>query len=115
MLFLPYPGDDFARDLFRRHVLFDARLALLLGQADRNETQARIAAVAAFARCNAGMTVFILAMPTCGLLRGSGRKPVAQPNAAGGAVHTETWWRPPSIRSSTSKLPSSRTAIRSTP
>ena len=27
----------------------------------------------------------MLAMPTCGLLRGSGRLPVAQPSTAGGA------------------------------
>ena len=56
-----------------------------------------------------------VAIPTCGLLRGSGRWPVAQPNTAGGAAHTDTWCRPPSIRSSTSKLPSSRTVIWSTP
>lgn len=45
---------------------------------------------AAFARCKAGMTVRMFAIPTCGLLRGSGRWPVAQPSTAGGAAQTET-------------------------
>src|ERR1019366_10481715 len=31
-LFLPHPGDDFAGDLLGRHILHDARLALLFGQ-----------------------------------------------------------------------------------
>src|SRR5208282_6704871 len=43
-----------------------------------------------FAFCSAGITVRMFAIPTCGLLRGSGRLQVAQPNKAGGPGHTET-------------------------
>src|ERR1035438_9270837 len=40
-LFLRNPGDDFARDLFGRHILHDARLALLFGQRHPAESQSR--------------------------------------------------------------------------
>ena len=36
------------------------------------------------------MMVRMLAMPTCGLLRGSARLPVAQPRTAGAPAQTET-------------------------
>src|ERR1017187_7215078 len=61
------------------------------------------------------MTVRMLAMPTWGLLRGSGRLPVAQPSTAGGPAHTDTWCLPPSMRSRISRPPSSPTVRRSTP
>jgi hypothetical protein len=35
------------------------------------------------------MTVRMLAIPTCGLLGGSGRLPVAQPKSAGGPAQAE--------------------------
>src|SRR6516164_800195 len=41
-LLLPHPGDEFACDLFRRHVLHDPRLAPLFGQRHRGETEPRI-------------------------------------------------------------------------
>ena len=72
-LFLRNPGDDFARDLVGRHILHHARLALLSGQGDRWKDRPSLGSGVALARCSAGMTVRIFAMPTCGLLRGSGR------------------------------------------
>jgi hypothetical protein len=66
---------------------------------------------AALARCSAGITVRMLAMPTCGLLRGSGRLPVAHPSTAGGAVQTDTWCgrlpRAPALRSCRRRAPRS--------
>ena len=46
--------------------------------------------VAGRAFCSAGMIDRILLMPTCGLLRGSARLPVAQPRTAGVPAQTET-------------------------
>src|SRR5208282_2639262 len=40
--------------------------------------------------CNAGITVRMLTMPTCGLFFGSGKLPVAQPSNAGAPAHFET-------------------------
>ena len=44
----------------------------------------------ALAFCNAGITVRMLTMPTCGLFFGSGKLPVAQPSNAGAPAHLET-------------------------
>lgn len=44
----------------------------------------------ALAFCNAGITVRMFTIPTCGLFLGSGRFPVAQPSKAGGPAHRET-------------------------
>src|ERR1039457_2491520 len=40
--------------------------------------------------CNAGITVRMLTMPTCGLFLGSGKLPVAQPSNAGAPAHFDT-------------------------
>ena len=61
-----------------------------LGKVTETKLKPVLATGDALARCNAGMIARILAMPTCGLLRGSGKLPVAQPSTAGGAAHTET-------------------------
>ena len=61
------------------------------------------------------MTVRMFTMPTCGLLRGSGRWPVAQPSTAGGPRADRDLVPPPSIALQDFEAPSSRTVIWSTP
>src|ERR1019366_5886004 len=53
-LFFPHPGDYFARDLFGRHILYNARLALLFGQRHGGEGQPRVADLRRFGALQRG-------------------------------------------------------------
>src|SRR5206468_390229 len=61
-----------------------------LGSATDWNATAADPAFAALAFCSAGIMVRMFCIPTWGLLAGSGKLPVAQPNRAGGPATTDT-------------------------
>ena len=63
---------------------------ICLGSATLANVTPSAATFTGLAFCNAGITVRMFIMPTCGLFFGSGRLPVAQPSTAGGAAQRET-------------------------